>query len=169
MPHKRNPELSERVCGLARLIRGYSVAALENVALWHERDISHSSSERLILPDACMALDYILDIFTGVIQGLKVYPENMQSNLERTRGLVFSQRVLLALIERGGMSRQDAYEIVQKAAMTCWREGLDFRDLLRSEPNVGKTLPRNELDELFDYSYYTRYIDESFQRVGLGR
>ncbi len=169
MPHKRNPELSERVCGLARLIRGYSLTALENMALWHERDISHSSSERLILPDACMALDYILDIFTGVIQGLKVYPDNMQTNLERTRGLVFSQRVLLALIERGGMSRQDAYEIVQKTAMNSWREGSDFRDLLRSEPNVGKVLPRNELDGLFDYSYYTRYVDESFQRVGLGR
>ena len=167
MPHKRNPDLSERVCGLARLIRGYAMTSVENVALWHERDISHSSNERLVLPDACMALDYIVDLFTGVVRGLHVSPENMRANLERTRGLVFSQRVLLALIERGGLSRQDAYEIVQGVAMTSWRNGSDFRDLLRSEPLVGKALSRDELEELFDYAYYTRHVDESFRRVGL--
>lgn len=166
MPHKRNPELSERVCGLARLIRGHAVTALENVALWHERDISHSSAERLILPDACMALDYILDIFTGVIRGLNVYPDNMRTNIERTRGLVFSQRILLTLIEKG-LSRQDAYKIVQNAAMTSWRDGIDFRDLLRDDSEVTSRIPGPELETLFDYSYYTRYVDESFQRIGL--
>ena len=167
MPHKRNPELSERVCGLARLIRGYAVTALENVALWHERDISHSSAERLILPDACMALDYILDLFTGVVRGLRVYPDNMRSNLERTRGLVFSQRVLLALIERAGLARQEAYKIVQDAAMESWRGGADFRDLLRADPDVGKALSPGELNALFDYGYYVRHVNESFARIGL--
>jgi adenylosuccinate lyase len=167
MPHKRNPELSERVCGLARLIRGYAGTSLENVALWHERDISHSSNERLILPDACMALDYILDLFTGVVAGMKIFPENMRANLERTKGLVFSQRVLLALIERGGLSRQDAYAAVQGAAMTSWREGSDFRGLLRAEPLINKSLTPDELDALFDYTYYMRHVDESFRRVGL--
>ena len=121
MPHKRNPELSERVCGLARLIRGHAVTALENVALWHERDISHSSAERLILPDSCMALDYIMDIFTGVINGLRVYPDRMKQNIEMTRGLVFSQRVMLALVE-SGLSREKAYEITQRCAMRSWEE-----------------------------------------------
>jgi adenylosuccinate lyase len=166
MPHKRNPELSERVCGLARLIRGHAVTAMENVALWHERDISHSSAERIILPDACMALDYILDLFTYVMRGLNVYPENMRANVERTRGLVFSQRVLLALIEKG-LSRQDAYKTVQTAAMASWREGADFRDLLRADPNVVRHLSPNELEALFDYGYYTRYVDDSFRRLGL--
>ncbi|MBF8267422.1 MAG: adenylosuccinate lyase, partial [Dehalococcoidia bacterium] len=122
MPHKKNPELSERVCGLARLIRGYAVTAMENVALWHERDISHSSAERLILPDSCAALDYILDLFTGVMAGLKVYPKRMMANIEMTRGLVFSQRVLLALVERG-LSRERAYQIVQRCAMRSWEDG----------------------------------------------
>ena len=140
MPHKKNPELSERVCGLARLVRGHSVTALENVALWHERDISHSSAERLILPDSCMALDYILDIFTGVMRGLRVYPERMWHNIEMTKGLVFSQRVLIALLE-SGLSRERSYEIVQASAMRSWDESADFRDLLRQEPEVTERLP----------------------------
>ena len=166
MPHKKNPELSERVCGLARLIRGHSVTAMENVALWHERDISHSSAERLILPDSCMALDYILDIFTGVIAGLKVYPKRMMANIEITRGLVFSQRVLLALVEKG-LSREKAYDIVQRCAMRSWEEALDFRQLLHDKHEVKECLPGKSLDSLFDYKYYTRHADHSFKRLGL--
>lgn len=166
MPHKRNPELSERVCGLARLIRGHAVTALENVALWHERDISHSSAERIILPDSCMALDYILDIFADVIDGLRVYPERMKQNIEMTRGLVFSQRVLLALIENG-LSREMSYSIVQRCAMRCWEGGEDFRQLLRDEPDVTNRLPGEALDSIFDYDYYMRFVDSSFIRLGL--
>ncbi len=166
MPHKRNPELSERVCGLARLVRGHAVTALENVALWHERDISHSSTERLTLPDACLALDYILDLFTGVVRGLRVYPDRMWSNMESTRGLVFSQRVLLALVERE-MSREQAYSAVQRNALRAWDEGEDLRDLLRRDPDVSGTLSGQELEELFDYGYYTRYVDQIFERLRL--
>ena len=166
MPHKRNPELSERVCGLARLVRGYAVTALENVALWHERDISHSSAERITLPDSCMAVDYILNLFTQITVGLRVFPERMRENLESTRGIVFSQRVLLALIEKG-LSREQAYEIVQERAIHSWDEGMDFRQLLREQSEVAKRLPGTELEELFDYSYYTRYVDETFKRAGV--
>ncbi len=166
MPHKRNPELSERVCGLARLIRGHAVTALENVALWHERDISHSSAERLILPDSCLALDYITDIFTGVMRGLRVYPDRMRENVELTQGLVFSQRVMLALIEKG-LSRDEAYGITQRDAMRVWEENTDFRDVLRADPEVTAHLPGVELETLFDYAYYTRYVDATFQRLGL--
>ena len=166
MPHKRNPELSERVCGLARLVRGYAVTALENVALWHERDISHSSAERIILPDSCMAVDYMLNLFTQIMVGLRVFPERMQKNLESTRGIVFSQRVLLALIEKG-LSREQAYEIVQECAMHSWDEGADFRQLLREQSEVAKRLSGVALEELFDYRYYTRYVDETFKRAGV--
>ena len=121
MPHKRNPELTERVCGLARLVRGHAVTALENVALWGERDISHSSAERIILPDSCLVLDYMLDLFTGVIEGLRVYPERMKRNMELTRGMLFSQRTLLALVERG-QSREEAYELVQGISARTWDE-----------------------------------------------
>ena len=164
MPHKRNPELSERVCGLARLIRGHAVTALENVALWHERDISHSSAERLILPDSCMALDYIMDIFTGVINGLRVYPDRMKQNIEMTRGLVFSQRVMLALVE-SGLSRERAYEITQRCAMRSWEESLDFRQLLRDEPDVTDHLPGDDLEAIFDYNYYMRFVENSYMRL----
>jgi adenylosuccinate lyase len=167
MPHKRNPELSERVCGLARLIRGYAVTSMENVALWHERDISHSSAERLILPDSCMALDYILDLFTSVIRGLRVYPNRMLQNVESSRGLVFSQRVLLALIEKG-TGREEAYKTVQDHAMRAWDTGEDFRDLLRADPAVTSHLQSQELENLFDYGYYTRYVEQIFLRLGLG-
>jgi len=166
MPHKRNPEKCERVCGLARLFRGYATAALENVALWHERDISHSSVERVVLPDACILLDYMLDLFTAIVRGLHVYPENMQRNLELTQGLVFSQRVLLALIEKG-LSRQEAYKLVQDNAMRAWRERTPFLDLLCEDESVMRHLSRDELASLFDYGFYLRHVDESFRRVGL--
>lgn len=166
MPHKRNPELSERVCGLARLIRGHSVTALENVALWGERDISHSSAERIILPDACLALDYILSIFTRVMRDLRVYPQRMWDNIESSRGLIFSQRVLLELVDKG-MAREDAYAIVQRNAAVGWDQGEDFRQLIKSDEETATYLSEKELDELFDYGYYTRYVDETFQRLGL--
>ena len=166
MPHKRNPELSERVCGLARLIRGFSVTALENVALWHERDISHSSAERVILPDACMALDYILDLFTGIIRGLRVFPERMMANIESTRGLIFSQRVMLALIG-GGMAREEAYRLVQGHAAAAWDQNADFRELIRAYATVRERLSAAELAALFDYAYYTRHVDAIFSRLAI--
>ena len=165
MPHKRNPEKCERVCGLARVLRGYAVTAMENVALWHERDISHSSAERVILPDACLALDYALDLFTTIMGGLLVYPERMRENLEASYGLCFSQRVLLTLIEKG-LSRQDAYKLVQRNAMQSWKERRSFRDLLGADKEVTRHLGA-ELDKLFDYAYYTRFVGESFRRLGL--
>ena len=167
MPHKRNPELCERVCGLARLVRGYAVTAMENVALWHERDISHSSAERVILPDACLVLDYALSIFTYVMKGLQVYPERMKENLEITQGLIFSQRVMLALIEKG-LSREKAYKIVQRNSMKSWKERVSFLGLLLKDPDVSKHLSKSELKGIFDYKYFLRYVDEVFQRVGLG-
>ena len=166
MPHKRNPELSERVCGLARLIRGHAVTALENVALWGERDISHSSAERLILPDSCTALDYIIDLFAGVVRDMDVHTGRMMRNVESTHGVVFSQRVLLALIE-AGMAREEAYAIVHDRSMQSWQNGEDFRGLIRSEPEVAARLDRDELESLFDYGYYVRHVDETFERAGL--
>ena len=166
MPHKRNPDLSERVCGLARLIRGNSVTGLENVALWHERDISHSSAERIILPDSCMALDYILNLFTGIITGIKVFPERMMENIESTRGLLFPQRVMLTLVN-AGMSRDDAYKLAQGHAATTWDKKADFRDLIKNDSKVTALLDKPTLDELFDYNFYTQCIDALFTRVGL--
>ena len=167
MPHKRNPELCERICGIARLLRGYAVASLENIALWHERDISHSSTERVILPDACLVIDYALFLLINVMKDLNVYPENMRRNLELTRGLVFSQRVLLALIGTG-LSRKEAYEIVQSNAMKVWQEGDDFLTLLKSDNRVAERLDAKNIDSLFDYDYYTKHVDTIFQRLGLG-
>lgn len=166
MPHKRNPELCERVCGIARLIRGHSITAMENMALWHERDISHSSAERIILPDSCFLLDYSLSIFTSVMKGLLVYPKNMKRSLELTKGLVFSQRVLLAFIDKG-LSRQDAYKIVQRNAMKSWKGGRNFLSLLKADKGVMEYLSLKELENLFDYGYYLRYADEIFDRLGL--
>ncbi len=166
MPHKRNPELCERACGLARLVRGHALTSMENVALWHERDISHSSNERIILPDSCLVLDYILNIFTSVIKGLQVYPENMRRNLELTQGLVFSQRVLIALIDKG-LSRQKAYELVQHNAMKAWKQRTSFLELLEADPEVKAHLSEKELESLFDYNYFIRYVDKVFQRLGL--
>ena len=166
MPHKRNPELAERICGLARLIRGHSVTALENVALWGERDISHSSAERIILPDSCLALDYILSIFTRIVKDLRVNSDQMWVNVESSRGLVFSQRVLLALVDKG-MAREAAYKVVQRNAMRSWDLGEDFRELLRADQEAKEWLPGGEMEELFDYGYYTRYVDDTFKRIGL--
>jgi adenylosuccinate lyase len=166
MPHKRNPELSERICGLARLIRGHSVTSLENVALWGERDISHSSAERIILPDSCLALDYILSLFTRIIRGLQVFPDRMWANLESSQGLVFSQRVLLVLVDRG-LSREEAYEVVQRNAMRSWDHHEDFRQLLKSDHKALAYLSKRDVEDIFDYSYYTRYVDAIFQRIGL--
>jgi adenylosuccinate lyase len=166
MPHKRNPELAERICGLARLIRGHSVTSLENVALWGERDISHSSAERIILPDSCLALDYILSIFTRIIKGLRVFPERMWTNVESSRGLIFSQRVLLALVDKG-LAREDAYKVVQRNAMRSWDNNEDFRELLKSDPEALAYFSMGELEEIFDYGYYTRYVNDTFQRIGL--
>jgi adenylosuccinate lyase len=166
MPHKRNPELCERVCGLARLVRGYALTSMENIALWHERDISHSSNERITLPDSCLVLDYILNIFTSVMKGLQVYPENMRRNLELTQGLVFSQRVLIALIDKG-LSRQNAYELVQRNAMKAWKQRTSFLDLLKTDPEVMAHLPEKELKSLFDYNYFIKHVDKVFKRLGL--
>lgn len=165
MPHKRNPELCERVSGLARLMRANAVASLENIALWHERDISHSSVERIILPDSCLALDYILTIFTSVVAGMKVNHERMRSNIERTRGLVFSQRALIALIDKG-LSRQDAYEVIQDNAMTAWDTGRSLHELLSSDPEVKQWLQPEELDAVFDYGCFIKEIDRIFSRAG---
>ncbi|MDP8922265.1 MAG: adenylosuccinate lyase, partial [Chloroflexota bacterium] len=153
MPHKRNPELCERICGLARVVRAAALPALENVALWHERDISHSSAERVILPDACLALDYMLRLFADVVEGLEVYPERMQANLELTRGLIFSERVLLALVEKG-LPRNEAYLIVQQRAKRVWNGEGDLRSLLVDEPIVRDLLSPDELAACFDVGYH---------------
>lgn len=166
MPHKRNPELCERVCGLARLIRGYALTSLENIALWHERDISHSSTERIILPDSCLALDYMLSVFASIMRGLNVYPENMKRNIELTQGIIFSQRVLLALIGKG-LPREKAYRIVQDNAMEAWEKKKSFLGLLEGDKRIVARLDKKELKSLFDYGYYLRHVDEVFQRLGL--
>ena len=166
MPHKRNPEKCERVCGLARVLRANSIAALENVALWHERDLSQSSVERVIIPDSCLALDYILDLFTSIVRGLVVYPQRMEENLELTRGVIFSQRVLLALVEKG-MSRQDAYLIAQRAGHVALAERRPFRATVAAEPEVQARLTTDELESIFDYRFFTREVDKSFARMGL--
>jgi adenylosuccinate lyase len=161
MPHKRNPIVAERICGLARLVRGYAHVGLENVALWHERDISHSSAERVVFPDAFLAVDYMLDRFGWLIEGLIVRPERMRANLEATGGLFFSQRLLLALVE-SGLERDEAYRIVQRHAMRAWDEGLDFRGLVRSDPQIASRL---DLGAVFDLGAYTRHVDAVFGRV----
>jgi len=166
MPHKRNPEKCERISGLARLFRGYAVSALEDVALWHERDISHSSVERVILPNACILLDYMLGLFADIVTGLRVYPERMRENMEMSYGLVFSQRVLLALVDKG-MNRQEAYKIVQSNAMRSWEGRVPYLDLLCDDPAVTAHISRDELAALFDYRVYTKHVDESFRRLGL--
>ncbi|MCJ7791685.1 MAG: adenylosuccinate lyase [Dehalococcoidia bacterium] len=168
MPHKRNPELCERICGLARLIRGHALTSLENIALWHERDISHSSTERIILPDSCLAVDYMLSIFTSIMKGLKVYPENMRRNIELTQGLIFSQRVLLALINKG-LPREEAYKIVQDNATKAWEEKEDFLSLLEADRQITARLSKKELKSLFDYGYYLKHVDEVFERLGLSK
>jgi adenylosuccinate lyase len=166
MPHKRNPELCERVCGLARLLRGYATTALENVALWHERDISHSSAERIILPDACIALDYMLSLMSEIWLGLEVSEEAMQRNLEMTHGLIYSGRVLLALVE-AGMPRGEAYGIVQEGAKKVWGGDGDLLSHLAAHPRVTERLSEEELASLFDPDYHLRSIEVPFARLGL--
>ena len=166
MPHKRNPELCERICGLARLIRGYALTSLENIALWHERDISHSSAERIILPDSCLAVDYMLSIFASIMKGLKVYPENMRRNIELTQGVIFSQRVLLALIDKG-LPRGEAYKIVQDSAMKAWEKRESFLNLLEADRRITAHLSKKELNALFDYDYYLKHVDDVFKRLKL--
>lgn len=166
MPHKRNPVICERICGLARLLRGNALAAMENVALWHERDISHSSVERVIMPDATITLDYMLHKFIGVIDGLAVYPDNMLSNLIKTGGLIFSQRVLLELMNKG-LSRTKAYDIVQRLSMKSYESNLDFKGLLSKDREVSRYLDKKGLDKIFNLDYYLRNVDKIFRKVGL--
>ncbi len=166
MPHKRNPELCERICGLARLVRGYALTSLENIPLWHERDISHSSTERIILPDSCLILDYSLALFTSIMRGLQIYPQRMKQNIKLTKGLVFSQRVMLALIDKG-LSRQKAYELVQRNAMKAWKGNKNFLSLLKADSEVTAALPQGELEPLFDEQYYLRHVHDIFERLGL--
>lgn len=166
MPHKRNPITCERIAGLSRVLRGNAVAAMENVALWHERDITHSSVERVVVPDSCIALDYMIAQFTNIIDKLLVYPENMQKNLNKTNGLVFSQEILLALTKKG-MKREDAYQLVQEKAMKVWENGADFRQLIADSEDVKKLLSKADLDELFDPKRSLKHIDYIFERTGL--
>ena len=166
MPHKRNPVICERICGLSRLLRANAQAALENVALWHERDISHSSVERIIFPDSTLALDYMLNKFIEVISGMKVYPDNMLANLAKTRGLIFSQRVLIALMNKG-LARNKAYDLVQKAAMQTWKGSDNFKDNLLALPEAAEYLSAKELDKIFDLDFYLRNVNKIFTKVGL--
>ena len=164
MPHKRNPVLSENLTGLARLLRSYVIPAMENVALWHERDISHSSNERIIAPDAMIGLDFCLNRLAGVIEKLLIYPENMMANLNRLKGLIFSQRVMLAMVDTG-MKREDAYRLTQRNAMKVWAGEGSFKDLLEADEEVMQTLSKEQLKALFDLSFYTQQIDFIFKKV----
>lgn len=166
MPHKRNPHESERLSGLARLLRGYALTAMENVVLWHERDISNSSAERVIFPDAFIIADYMLHLLTDLVNNWVVYPERMHTNLESTGGAIFSQRAMLALVE-AGMDRQAAYKVIQRNAMRVWDDGGHLRDYLRNEPEVSAHLSDSAIDELFNYDYHLRHIDVAFERLGL--
>jgi adenylosuccinate lyase len=167
MPHKRNPIISERICGLARVVRANSVVGLENVALWHERDISHSSAERVVLPDSSIALDYILHKCTSLIDGLVVYPERMLENLAATRGLIFSGQLLLALT-KAGVSREEAYEWVQRNAMRVWDEGKDFKELIEADKEIATKLSADDIQRVFSLQHYLRNVDAIFTRVFQG-
>lgn len=167
MPHKRNPIICERIAGMARILRGNAVAAFENISLWHERDITHSSVERVIIPDSCILLDYMLTKMVGLINNLLIYPDNMINNLNLTRGLVFSQKILLKITEKGA-SREDAYKFVQTAAMDVWRDkSKNMKDELLKTPEIHKYLSKDEIDELFDYSKMLKNIDYIFERTVL--
>jgi adenylosuccinate lyase len=161
MPHKRNPIVAERICGLARVVRASAQVGLENVALWHERDISHSSAERVVLPDAFLALDYMLDRFAWLVEGLVVLPERMRANLEASHGLFFSQRVLLALVE-SGLPRAEAYRLVQEHALRAWDEELDFRELVEGDARIAGSI---DTAVAFDLAAYTRHVDAVFERL----
>jgi adenylosuccinate lyase len=164
MPHKRNPILSENLCGLARVLRANALAALENVALWHERDISHSSVERVIAPDSAILLDFMLARLTRMVKNLQVYPENMAKNLNLTRGLVFSQGLLLALVKKG-LERDAAYRLVQGPAMQVWEEGGEFAQRAQADPEIARHLTPEELEEVFDLKRYFRHVPTIFARV----
>lgn len=166
MPHKRNPIGSENVTGLARVIRGHMVTAYENVPLWHERDISHSSAERIILPDSTILLDYILNRFGNIVKNLTVFPENMKRNMDRTLGLIYSQRVLLALIDKG-LAREAAYDVVQPRAMEAWEKQVPFRELVEQDTTITENLSREEIADCFDYNYHLKNVDLIFDRLGL--
>lgn len=166
MPHKRNPIGSENMVGMSRLMRGYMMTAYENVALWHERDISHSSAERVILPDATITLNYMLNRFGNIVKNLTVFPENMKRNMGRTFGLIYSQRILLALIDKG-LVREEAYDTVQPLAMQAWDEQVQFRTLVDASEKITSYLSKEELDECFDYNYHLQHVDMIFERLGL--
>jgi len=165
MPHKRNPVLSENLTGLARIVRSSVIPMQENVALWHERDISHSSVERMLAPDATVVLDFALNRLIGLVENLVVYPENMKKNLNQLNGLIFSQRVLLALIDEAGISREDSYKIVQRNAMKVWEEKKDFFELLSNDEDVKKAISNEKLKAIFDISYYSKNVDVIFKKV----
>ncbi|WP_069132456.1 adenylosuccinate lyase [Rhodohalobacter halophilus] len=166
MPHKRNPVSSENITGCARVLRGYMISAYENMPLWHERDISHSSVERIILPDATILLDYMLSRFSGVMEKLMVYPENMLENMNKTHGLVFSQRLLLMLIDKG-LNRETAYDTVQPLAMKAWEEKRDFKEIVKKDETIQNNLSDDEIEEAFNLAHHTRRVDEIFERAGL--
>lgn len=166
MPHKRNPITCERISGLARVLRGNSLAAMENISLWHERDISHSSVERIILPDSTILLDYMLSLSVELIDKLIVYPENMLNNLNKTKGLIFSQRVLIALVEKG-LTREQAYDIVQRNALKVWKENADFKTLLFNDSSLENVLSSKEIERCFDLKYVLRNIEVIFKRVNI--
>ncbi|MGI8351473.1 adenylosuccinate lyase [Niallia circulans] len=166
MPHKRNPIGSENMAGLARVIRGYMLTAYENVPLWHERDISHSSAERIIIPDATIALNYMLNRFSNIVKNLTVFPENMKRNMDRTLGLIYSQRVLLALIDKG-LTREEAYDTVQPRAMESWEKQVPFRELVDSDAVISSKLTKEEIDDCFDYHFHIKHVDTIFDRLGL--
>ncbi|MCK5710622.1 MAG: adenylosuccinate lyase, partial [Deltaproteobacteria bacterium] len=164
MPHKRNPILSENLCGLSRLVRSYAISALENIPLWHERDISHSSVERVIGPDGTILVDFMLDRLHYLLDGLQVYPQNMEKNIWLTRGLIFSQKVLLKLIDKG-LSREDAYKIVQNNAMETWKGTSDFKELLLKDKDIKDSLSPEEVEECFDVKADLKNIDSIYERV----
>ncbi len=166
MPHKRNPMMSERVAGLARVVRGNATAALENVALWHERDLTHSSVERIIIPDSCILLDYMLTKFTAVVSSLLIYEDHMMENINKTRGLIFSQELMLILLGKG-MLRDEAYRLVQRNAMQSWSDGLDFKELVLNDQEIMKHISAQELQQAFDLNIYTANVDYIFRRCGL--
>ena len=166
MPHKRNPIGSENMTGMSRLMRGYMVTAYENVSLWHERDISHSSAERVIIPDATITLNYMLNRFSNIVKNLTVFEDNMKRNIDRTYGVIFSQRVLLSLIDKG-MSREAAYDIVQPNAMKAWENGIHFKSLIEEVEDITSRLTQEEIDDCFDYTYHLKNVDGIFERIGL--
>ncbi len=166
MPHKKNPITAERIAGLSRVLRGNATAAMEDVALWHERDITHSSVERIIIPDSCILLDYMLHLFTKIMSGLQVFPQTMMDNVNKTLGLVFSQRVMLALVDKGVM-RETAYEWTQRNALNAWANKTDFEYLVLQDKDIMSKLSKEEVDSLFDYNYHLKNIDYVFERIGL--